>query len=172
VPRGTAGEFCTRGYSVMRGYWRDEAATRASIDVAGWMHSGDLAVMEADGSVHIVGRLKDMIIRGGENIYPREVEAALHAHAAVSEAQVIGVPSRKYGEEVMAWVRLTPGAAATEEELRQHCCGRLAAFKVPRHWRFVDAFPLTVTGKVQKFRLREMAVELLGRQADAEEVTA
>jgi fatty-acyl-CoA synthase len=172
VPRGTAGEFCTRGHTVMRGYWNDEAATRASIDPAGWMHSGDLAVMEAEGYVHIVGRLKDMIIRGGENIYPREVEAALHSHPDVNEVQVVGVPSRRYGEEVMAWVRLAPGAAVGIEDLRVHCLGRLAAFKVPRYWQFVDSFPMTVTGKVQKFRLREMAVELLGLHADAAEKTA
>jgi fatty-acyl-CoA synthase len=172
VPCGTPGEFCARGYHVMRGYWRDEEATRRAIDAAGWMHSGDLATMDEDGSVHIVGRIKDLIIRGGENISPAEIEAALHAHPAVSEAQVVGVPSRKYGEEVMAWVRLAPGAAAGEADLEAHCRARLARFKVPRFWRFVESFPLTVTGKVQKFRLREMAVELLGRQADAEERTA
>jgi fatty-acyl-CoA synthase len=167
-PRGEAGGLCVRGYSVMRGYWDDEAATRAAVDAAGWMHTGDLGVMDAEGYVNIVGRLKDMIIRGGENISPREVEEALHAHPAVSEAQVVGVPSRRYGEEVMAWVRLRPGAAATEEELSGWCHGRLAAFKAPRHWRFVEAFPTTVTGKVQKYRLREMAVELLGLRAEAE----
>ncbi len=172
VPRGTAGEFCTRGSSVMRGYWGDERATRASIDPAGWMHSGDLAVMDDDGYVHIVGRLKDMIIRGGENIYPREVEAVLHTHPAVNDVQVVGVPSRRYGEEVVAWVRLHPGAAARQEELQSYCQGRLAGFKVPRYWQFVDTFPMTVTGKVQKFRLREMAVELLGLQSAAEEKTA
>ena len=128
--------------------------------------------MDDAGYVHIVGRLKDLIIRGGENISPREVEAALHQHPAVSEAQVIGVPSRKYGEEVMAWVRLAPGAAATEEELTRHCRERLAAYKLPRYWRFVEAFPMTVTGKVQKYRLREMAVELLGLEAPAGERTA
>ena len=172
LPRGKAGELCTRGYSVMRGYWDDAAATRAAIDAGGWMHSGDLAVLDDAGYVHIVGRLKDMIIRGGENVYPREVEAVLHQHPAVSEAQVIGVPSRKYGEEVMAWVRLAPGAAATEEELERHCRERLAAYKQPRYWRFVEAFPMTVTGKVQKYRLREMAVELLGLEAQAGERTA
>ncbi len=172
LPRGEAGELCTRGYSVMGGYWDDEPATRAAIDAGRWMHSGDLAVMDDDGYVHIVGRLKDMIIRGGENIYPREVEAVLHQHAAVSEAQVVGVPSRKYGEEVMAWVRLAPGASATEEELERHCRERLAAYKRPRYWRFVEAFPMTVTGKVQKYRLREMAVEMLGLQAEAGERTA
>jgi fatty-acyl-CoA synthase len=172
VPRGTAGEFCTRGYSVMRGYWNDEAATNAAIDAAGWMHSGDLAVMEESGYVHIVGRLKDMIIRGGENISPREIEEVLVTHPAVSEAQVIGVPSRKYGEEVMAWVRSRPGATPSEEELTAYCRTRLAAFKVPRYWRFVESFPMTVTGKIQKFRLRQMAIELLGLQAEAAEKTA
>jgi fatty-acyl-CoA synthase len=172
LPRGEAGEFCTRGYGVMRGYWEDEAATRKSIDAGGWMHSGDLAVMEPDGYVHIVGRLKDMIIRGGENISPREVEEVLHAHPAVAEVQVIGVPSRKYGEEVMAWLRPAAGATPDEAALVAYCRERLAAFKVPRYWRFTDSFPMTVTGKIQKFRLRQMAVELLGRQADAEEKTA
>jgi fatty-acyl-CoA synthase len=172
VPRGQSGEFCTRGYSVMRGYWNDEAATRAAIDAAGWMHSGDLAVMEESGYVHIVGRLKDMIIRGGENISPREIEEVLVAHADVSEVQVIGVPSRKYGEVVMAWVRPRPGAIPSEQELTTHCRSRLAAYKVPRYWRFVETFPMTVTGKIQKFRLRQMAVELLGLQSAAEEKTA
>jgi fatty-acyl-CoA synthase len=172
VPRGTPGEFCTRGYSIMRGYWGDEAATSAAIDDGGWMHSGDLAVMEESGHVHIVGRIKDMIIRGGENIYPREIEAALCGHPSISEVQVVGVPSRKYGEEVMAWVRLAPGGCCTEVELTAFCRERLASFKVPRYWRFVDSFPMTVTGKIQKFRLRQMAVELLGLQAAAAEKTA
>src|SRR5262249_8245193 len=159
------------GYSVMRGYWNDEAATRAAI-VDGWMHSGDLAVLDDEGYAHIVGRLKDMIIRGGENISPREIEEVLHAHAGVSEAQVIGVPSRKYGEEVMAWVKPAPGANPTQEELAAFCRQRVALYKVPRYWRIVEAFPMTVTGKVQKFRLREMAIELLGREMDAAEETA
>jgi fatty-acyl-CoA synthase len=171
LPRGQAGEFCTRGYSVMRGYWRDESATAAAI-VGGWMHSGDLAVMEPDGYVHIVGRLKDMIIRGGENISPREVEEVLHAHPGVGEAQVIGVPSAKYGEEVMAWVRLAPGSAADEAQLAAWCRARLASYKLPRYWRFTESFPMTVTGKIQKFRLRQMAIEALGRHADAAEQTA
>jgi fatty-acyl-CoA synthase len=128
--------------------------------------------MEPDGYVHIVGRLKDMIIRGGENISPREIEEVLHTHPAVGEVQVIGVPSAKYGEEVMAWVRLAPGAKASTEELTAYCKQRLASYKVPRYWQFVDSFPMTVTGKIQKFRLRQMAVELLGRQADAAEKTA
>ncbi|MHB1423367.1 MAG: AMP-binding protein [Gemmataceae bacterium] len=172
VPRGVSGEFCTRGYSVMRGYWNEESATHAAIDAGGWMHSGDLAVMEEAGYVHIVGRLKDMIIRGGENISPREIEETLVAHAVVSEAQVIGVPSRKYGEEVMAWIRPRPGATLSEEELITYCRSRLSAFKVPRYWRFVESFPMTVTGKIQKFRLRQMAVELLGLQSAAAEKTA
>jgi fatty-acyl-CoA synthase len=172
LPRGTPGELCTRGYGVMRGYWQDEAATRAAVDAAGWMHTGDLGVMDGAGYVNIVGRIKDTIIRGGENISPREVEAVLHAHPDVSEAQVVGVPSRKYGEEVMAWVRPRPGTRLDEQTLAGHCKGHLAAFKVPRYWRFVDAFPMTVTGKVQKFRLREMAVELLGLQDAAAERTA
>jgi fatty-acyl-CoA synthase len=172
VPRGTAGEFCTRGYSVMIGYWNNEAATRASIDPAGWMHSGDLAAMDAEGYVNIVGRIKDMIIRGGENIYPREIEEFLHTHPSVSEAQVIGVPSIKYGEEVMAWIKAKPGAALTEEELIRFCTGKIATYKIPRMWKFVEAFPLTVTGKVQKFRMREIAVAELGLQTAALQKTA
>jgi fatty-acyl-CoA synthase len=156
----------------MPGYWQDEKATRASIDAAGWMHSGDLAVMEEDGYIHIVGRLKDMIIRGGENIYPREIEAVLHTHPEVSEVQVIGIPSRKYGEEVMAWVRRKPEGKVAEEGLQYYCRDRLASYKVPRFWRFVDSFPMTVTGKVQKYRLREMAIAQLGLQAAAQEKTA
>ncbi len=172
LPRGVTGEFCTRGYSVMRGYWRNDEATRAAIDDAGWMHSGDLAVMEESGCVHIVGRLKDMIIRGGEKIFPREIEAVLHTHPEVSEVQVIGVPSRKYGEEVMAWVRSRPGSEVGEDELKAHCLQRLARFKVPKFWRFVQAFPMTVTGKVQKYRLREMAIAELELQSAAGEKTA
>ncbi len=172
VPRGTKGELCTRGHSVMPGYWRDEAATRAAIDEAGWMHSGDLAVLDADGYAHVVGRLKDMLIRGGENISPREIEEVLHTHPTVAEAQVIGVPSLKYGEEVMAWIRPAPGTQPDEGQLERHCRERLASFKVPRYWQFTETFPMTVTGKIQKFRLREMAVELLGRHDAAAERTA
>jgi fatty-acyl-CoA synthase len=162
VPRGASGELCTRGYSVMLGYWNDEAATRAAIDAAGWMHTGDLATMDGEGYVNIVGRIKDMIIRGGENIYPREVEEFLHSHPGVSEAQVIGVPSLKYGEEVMAWVRIRPGATLTVEALAAFCAGKIATYKVPRHWKIVEEFPMTVTGKVQKFRMREVAILELG----------
>jgi fatty-acyl-CoA synthase len=162
VARGQRGELCTRGYSVMRGYWDNDAATAASIDAGRWMHSGDLATMDERGYVNIVGRIKDMIIRGGENIYPREVEEFLHTHAAVLEAQVIGVPSEKYGEEVMAWVRCRAGASVTEAELVAHCKGQIATYKIPRYWKVVDTFPMTVTGKVQKFKMRELAVEELG----------
>jgi len=161
VPCGTAGEFCTRGYSVMHGYWNNDEATKTSIDSEGWMHSGDLAVMDDEGYIRIVGRLKDMIIRGGENIYPAEIEAVLHSHPDISEAHVVGVPSKKYGEEVMAWIRLKPGASVSDDELKAYCQPRMAAYKVPKYWRFLEQFPMTVTGKVQKFRLREMAVELL-----------
>ncbi|MCA1665564.1 MAG: AMP-binding protein, partial [Myxococcales bacterium] len=156
------GELCTRGYSVMRGYWNNDDATAASIDAARWMHSGDLATMDERGYVNIVGRIKDMIIRGGENIYPREVEEFLHTHAAVLEAQVIGVPSEKYGEEVMAWVRCRAGASVSEPELVAHCKAQIATYKIPRYWKVVDTFPMTVTGKVQKFKMRELAVEELG----------
>lgn len=172
VPRGGAGELCTRGYSVMLEYWQNEEATLAAIDSGGWMHTGDLATMDEEGYVNIVGRIKDMIIRGGENIYPREVEEFLHTHPAVSEAQVIGVPSVKYGEEVMAWVRPKPGTALTDEDLQAYCRGRIATYKTPRYWKFVEAFPMTVTGKVQKFRMREMAVEELGLEEAARMKTA
>ena len=168
LPRGTTGEFCTRGQSVMRGYWNNLEATRMSIDEAGWMHSGDLAVMENDGYVRIVGRLKDMIIRGGENIYPAEVEAVLHAHPDVSEAHIVGVPSRKYGEEVMAWIRVRPDVRIEVSELQKFCHARMASFKVPKFWQLVEAFPQTVTGKVQKYRLREMAIEILGKEGESE----
>ena len=161
VPRGTPGELCTRGYAVMLGYWDDEDATAAAVDATGWMHTGDLAVMNGDGSVAITGRIKDMIIRGGENVSPREIEEFLHTHEKVSDVQVIGVPDRRYGEEVCAWIRLHEGVTATEEEFRDFCRGQIATFKIPRYIRFVREFPMTVTGKVQKFRMREMtAAEL------------
>jgi fatty-acyl-CoA synthase len=161
VPRGTPGEFCTRGYSVMLGYWNNEAATREAIDSARWMHTGDLAVMDDEGYLNIVGRIKDMVIRGGENVYPREIEEFLYSHPAVSDVQVIGVPDEKYGEEIMAWVKLRPAAQVTEDELRGYCRGRIASYKIPRYWKFIDAFPMTVTGKVQKFKMRETAIEEL-----------
>jgi fatty-acyl-CoA synthase len=158
VPRGTSGEVCTRGYSVMLGYWNDEAATRAAIDAAGWMHTGDLGTMDDAGYVNIVGRIKDMIVRGGEKIFPREVEEFLHTHPAIAEAQVVGVPSAKYGEEVMAWVRPRAGATVTPEELTAFCSGKIATFKIPRYWKLTGEFPMTVTGKIQKFRMREIAI--------------
>jgi fatty-acyl-CoA synthase len=159
VPRGTAGEQCTRGYSVMLGYWGDPDATAAAIDADGWMHTGDLATMDDDGYVSIVGRIKDMIIRGGENIYPREIEEFLHTLPDVDDVHVVGVPSDRYGEEVMAWVKPRDGATVTGEVLAAACRGRIAAYKIPRYWRMVESFPMTVTGKVQKYRLRELALE-------------
>ena len=162
VAQGEIGELCTRGYSVMLGYWDNLQATHDAIDPAGWMHSGDLAVMDDEGYVRIVGRNKDMIIRGGENIYPRELEEFLHTHPAVAEAQVVGIPCSKYGEEVVAWVRLHPGHSATADELQRWCKARLAHFKAPRHFRFVEEFPMTVTGKVQKYRMREISVAEIG----------
>jgi fatty-acyl-CoA synthase len=161
VPRGTAGELCTRGYSVMLGYWDNREATARSIDTAKWMHTGDLAVMRDDGYVNISGRLKDMIIRGGENVYPREIEEFLYSHPKVSEVQVIGVPDLKYGEEICAWVRLREGEAATDDELRAYCRGQIASYKIPRYIRFTTEFPTTVTGKIQKFRMREISIEEL-----------
>ncbi|WJD60973.1 AMP-binding protein [Pseudomonas kurunegalensis] len=158
VPRGEIGELCTRGYSVMLGYWNNPQATADAIDPAGWMHSGDLAVMDEHGYVRIVGRNKDMIIRGGENIYPRELEEFFYTHPAVADAQVIGIPCSRYGEEIVAWIKLHPGHSATVEELQGWCKARIAHFKVPRHIRFVDEYPMTVTGKVQKFRMREISV--------------
>ncbi|HET7037162.1 MAG TPA: AMP-binding protein [Thermomicrobiaceae bacterium] len=172
VPRGEPGELCTRGYCVMLGYWNNEEATREAIDAARWMHTGDLATMDDDGYVNIVGRIKDMIIRGGENVYPREVEEFLYTHPAVADVQVIGVPSARYGEEVMAWVRPREGAALSGDELTEYCRGKIATYKIPRYWKFVDGFPMTVTGKIQKFIMREQAVEELGLQAAAGQRTA
>jgi fatty-acyl-CoA synthase len=162
VPRGEAGELCTRGYSVMLGYWDQPEATAEAIDAARWMHTGDLATMDTDGYLNIVGRIKDLVIRGGENVYPREVEEFLYSHPDVSDVQVIGVPDRTYGEELMAWVVLRPGAEPlTAEAVREFCKGKLAHYKVPRYVHVVDGFPMTVTGKVRKVEMRERAVELL-----------
>ncbi len=172
VPRGTPGELCTRGYSVMLGYWNNDAATRAAIDTARWMHTGDLATMDADGYVNIVGRAKDMIIRGGENIYPREIEEFLYRHSKVQDVQVIGVPDEKYGEEIMAWVVLRPGETVTADDLRDFCRGQIAHFKIPRYWRCTDGFPMTVTGKIQKFKMRELAIAELGLSQAAAVATA
>jgi fatty-acyl-CoA synthase len=172
VPRGTPGEFCTRGYSVMLGYWNNPEATHEAIDSARWMHTGDLAVMDDDGYVRIVGRLKDMIIRGGENIYPREIEEFLYAHPAVLEAQVIGVPSDRYGEEVMAWVKFKEGTQITPEDLTEYCRGKIATYKIPKYWKFVDAFPMTVTGKIRKVEMREVSTKELGLETAAAVRTA
>ncbi|UTI66066.1 AMP-binding protein [Paraconexibacter antarcticus] len=163
VPRGETGEFCTRGYSVMRGYWEDPEKTAEAKDPAGWMHTGDLATMDAEGYLNIVGRSKDMVIRGGENVYPREVEEFLYTHPDIADAQVIGVPDEKYGEELCVWVQLRPGAAELDAAaLREFCTGKLAHYKIPRYVRCVDAFPMTVTGKVRKNVMREESVDLLG----------
>lgn len=168
VPRGTAGEVCTRGYSVMRGYWNQPDKTREAIDEDGWMHTGDLGVMDEDGYVAIVGRIKDMVIRGGENIYPREIEEFLYGHPDVIDAQVIGVPDEKYGEELMACLRLREGAEPLNAaSLRAFCEGKLARYKIPRYVRVMEAFPMTVTGKIRKVELREQALAWLQQQAAA-----
>ena len=172
VPRGETGELLSRGYIVMLGYWGNEAATREAIDAGRWMHTGDLATMDAEGYVNIVGRSKDMIIRGGENIYPREIEEFLYSHPQVRDVQVVGVPDERYGEAVMAWVILKEGETATEETLRDYCRDKIAHYKIPRHWKFTDSFPMTITGKIQKYKMRETAVEELGLQAAAAVRTA
>ena len=156
VPIGEQGEYCSRGYAVMLGYWDDPEKTAEAIDTDGWMHSGDLATMDENGYVRITGRIKDMIIRGGENIYPREIEEFLLSHPLVADAQVFGVPDEKYGEEVCAWVISKPGASVTAEDVIVHCKGRIAHYKVPRHVRVVDSFVMTVTGKAQKFEMRKI----------------
>jgi fatty-acyl-CoA synthase len=168
VPRGGTGEFCTRGYSVMLGYWNEPEKTAEVIDAARWMHTGDLAVMDNDGYLNIVGRIKDMVIRGGENVYPREIEEFLYTHPDVVDAQVIGVPDERYGEELMAWVRLREGAEPlTAETLREFCAGKLAHYKVPRYVKVVEEFPMTVTGKIRKVEMRQVSVEELGLQSAA-----
>jgi fatty-acyl-CoA synthase len=172
VPRGTPGELCTRGYSVMLGYWNDPKATREAIDEGRWMHTGDLATMDEQGYVKIVGRIKDMVLRGGENIFPREVEEFLYTVPGVADVQVIGVPDAKYGEELMAWVKLRAGVELTGEQIRAYCKGKIATYKIPRYYKFVDGFPMTVTGKVQKYKMREVAIQELGLQAAAAIETA
>jgi fatty-acyl-CoA synthase len=162
VPVGEKGEICTRGYSVMQGYWNDEERTAETIDSAGWLHSGDIATMDEAGYVRIVGRIKDMIIRGGENIYPREVEEFLYQHPAISEVQVFGVPDEKMGEEVCAWIQLNDGFELTDEDVKAHCRDQITHFKIPRHIRFVTEYPMTVTGKIQKFVMRDEMLEQLG----------
>ncbi|MCX7172221.1 MAG: AMP-binding protein [Proteobacteria bacterium] len=162
VPRGMPGELLTRGYSVMLGYWNDEEKTRSSIDAAGWMHTGDLATVDAEGYGNIVGRIKDMVIRGGENIYPREIEEFLYRHPKVLEVQIVGVPDRKYGEELCAWIVLREGQNATPEEIQGFCKGQIAHYKIPRYIKFVSSFPMTVTGKIQKFLIRDQMRQELG----------
>jgi fatty-acyl-CoA synthase len=172
VPRGATGEMCTRGYSVMLGYWDDPEQTSSAIDQARWMHTGDLAVMDEAGYLNIVGRIKDMIIRGGENVYPREIEEFLYGHPAIEDVQVIGVPDARLGEEICAWVKLRPGQQLTEEELRAYCTGKIAHFKIPQYLRICSEFPMTVTGKVQKFKMRETSITELGLEAAARTETA
>ena len=165
VARGESGELCTRGYSVMTGYWNDPEQTAGAIDAAGWMHTGDLATMDEDGYVNIVGRSKDMIIRGGENVYPREIEEFLYSHPDIRDVQVVGVPDARYGEELAAFVITRPASGLDTEAVRAFCAGRIAHYKVPRYVIVVDEFPMTVTGKIQKFKLREQAIEELDLQA-------
>jgi len=162
VPHGITGEFCTRGYSVMTGYWNDEAKTREAIDPDGWMHTGDLATMDADGYVNIVGRLKDMVIRGGENVYPREIEEFLYRHPKVRDVQVVGVPDARYGEELCACIVLREGQQASVEEIKEFCVGQIAHYKVPRYIKFVEDFPMTITGKIQKYLMRKQLAEEFG----------
>jgi len=162
--RNMPGELCTRGYSVMLGYWNNSKATEEVVDQAGWMHTGDLATVDDDGYINIVGRIKDMILHGGENIYPREIEEFLYMHEAIADVQVIGVPSKKFGEEVMAWVKIKDGYNLTKHELRQFCNNKIAHYKIPRYWKFVDSFPLTITGKIRKVKMREAAIIELGLQ--------
>jgi fatty-acyl-CoA synthase len=168
VERGEPGEFCTRGYSVMRGYWQEPEKTAEAIDEDGWMHTGDLATMDEQGYLNIVGRIKDMVIRGGENVYPREIEEFLYTHPDIVDAQVIGVPDERYGEELMAWIQLRPGAEPiTAESLRAYCTGKLAHYKIPRYVKIVDGFPMTVTGKIRKIEMREIGIAELGLHAAA-----
>ena len=166
VPRGESGELCTRGYSVMLKYWNSPQATAQVIDEQRWMHSGDLAMIDEDGYIHISGRIKDLIIRGGENISPKEIEDFLYTYEGVMDAQVIGVPSKKFGEEVMAWIKPNEGVTLTEEELRNFCKDRIAHYKVPRYWKFVNEFPMTISGKIRKVEMREIAAEELGLQLE------
>jgi fatty-acyl-CoA synthase len=160
-PAGVMGELCTRGYSVMLGYWENPEATAAAIDAKGWMHTGDTAVMDEDGYVNIVGRIKDMIVRGGENVYPREIEEFLMTHAGIEAVQVTGVPDPKFGEEIIAWISLKQGVMLSDDDVKGYCKGRIAHYKVPRYIRFSEDFPMTVTGKVQKYKMREISIREL-----------
>jgi fatty-acyl-CoA synthase len=172
VPRGTPGELCTRGYSVMLGYWQNPTATMGAIDAARYMHTGDIAIMDDDGYVNISGRIKDMVIRSGENIYPREIEEFLYRHPGIRDVQVIGVPDERYGEELCAWIIRHDGAEITEEDIREHCRGQIAHYKIPRYVLFVEGWPMTVSGKVQKYKMREESIEILHLEAAAKIVTA
>ena len=172
VEHGVQGELCTRGYLVMKGYDAEEEATRKAIDPEGWLHTGDLALMREDGNFRITGRAKDMIIRGGENIYPREIEEFLYTHPKVADVQVVGLPDVKLGETVAVWIRLKTGESMDEHELREFCRGKIAHFKVPQYVRFVDEFPMTVTGKIQKFKIRDLEIERLGLEEAARITTA
>ncbi len=172
IPLGEQGEFCCRGYQVMRGYYNNPEATSKVIDNAGWIHTGDLAVMDKNGYCKITGRIKDMIIRGGENIYPREIEEFLYTHPKVKDVQVVGIPSQKYGEEICAWIELKKGITATDEEIQEFCKGKIAHYKIPRYIKFVAEFPMTVTGKIQKFKMREIAIKELELETEAKIETA
>jgi len=164
VAIGEKGEICARGYNVMQGYWNDPERTRDTIDEDGWLHSGDIGVMDADGYTQVTGRIKDMIIRGGENVYPREVEEFLYSHPDILEVQVFGIPDERLGESVCAWIQPREGSSLEEESIKEFCRDKIAHFKIPRHVRFVDEFPMTVTGKMQKFVMREMMSEQLARE--------
>lgn len=161
IERGQIGEFLTRGYSVMLGYWNEPEKTQQAIDAARWMHTGDLGVMDEDGYVNIVGRIKDMIIRGGENVYPREIEEFLFSHPDIVDASVIGVPDPKFGEEIAAWIKIKPGSNLTEDAIKEYCKGKIAHYKIPRYVKITDSFPMTVTGKIQKYIMRQQSVEEL-----------
>jgi fatty-acyl-CoA synthase len=161
VPQGVQGELCTRGYHVMKGYYKNEEATKEAIDADGWLHTGDLAVMDEKGYCKITGRLKDMIIRGGENIYPREIEEFLYSHPKIVDVQVVGIPDEVYGEEVLAWIILKEGETTTEDEIKEFCSGKISKHKIPRFIAFTDSYPMTASGKIQKYRLREQAKEVV-----------
>ncbi len=172
VGRGESGEFCTRGYSVMLGYWNEPDRTAEAIDDDGWMHTGDLATMDDEGYLNIVGRIKDLVIRGGENVYPREVEEFLYTHPDIVDVQVIGVPDVRYGEEIMAWVQVREGATLSVEDVAEFCRGRIAHYKVPRYVHLTDEFPMTISGKVQKYKIRETSISMLGLEDAATTATA
>jgi fatty-acyl-CoA synthase len=172
VPRGTPGEICARGYMIMRGYYNNPEATDLAVDKEGWLHTGDLGTLDDEDYCKITGRLKDMVIRGGENIYPREVEEFLYEHPAISDVQVIGVPDMKYGEELMAWVKLKSDQVLTPEQIKEFCKGRIAHYKIPRYYKFVNEFPMTISGKIQKYKMRELSIKELNLEDVAKIKTA